>query len=97
MVESIASAPAEGGKTVPEFIDVHRGMTGITPEVLKEVNQANRAIQDEEGVNFKQAWADPESGLVWCLSEAPNAEAVKRIHERAGSPTEEVYSVPVQV
>jgi hypothetical protein len=33
---------------------------------------------------------------VWCLSEAPNEEAVKKIHERAGHPTDEVYPVPVQ-
>jgi hypothetical protein len=29
-------------------------------------------------------------------SEAPNADAVKKIHERAGHPTDEVYPVPVQ-
>ena len=30
------------------------------------------------------------------LCEAPNAEAVKRIHERAGHPVDQVYEVPVQ-
>ncbi len=79
-----------------EFMDVHRGMQGITPDALMEAHQADLDIQDEEGVNFKQAWADPESGVVFCLSEAPNAEAVKKIHERAGHPTDEVYQVPVQ-
>ena len=29
-------------------------------------------------------------------AEAPSAEAVKRIHERAGHPADEVYEVPVQ-
>jgi hypothetical protein len=81
---------------LPEFMDVHRGMKGITPEGLKEAHDADLAIQDEEGVDFKHAWADPESGMVWCLSEAPDAEAVKRIHERAGHPADEVYEVPVQ-
>jgi hypothetical protein len=47
-------------------------------------------------VNFKHAWADPESGMVFCLSEAPNAEAVRRIHERAGHPADNIYEVPVQ-
>jgi hypothetical protein len=78
-------------------MDVHRGMEGVTPEALREAHQADLDIQGEEGVNFKQAWGDPTSGLVFCLSEAPTAEAVKRIHERAGHPTEEVYEVPVQV
>lgn len=81
---------------MPEYMDVHRGMVGVTPEQLLEAHNADLAIQDEEGVNFKHAWGDPETGVVFCLSEGPNAEAVKRIHERAGHPTEEVYEVPVQ-
>ncbi len=79
-----------------EFMDVHRGMHGITPEQLQEAHNADLAIQDEESVDFKKAWADPASGMAFCLSEAPNAEAVKKIHERAGHPVDEVYPVPVQ-
>ena len=82
---------------MPEFMDVHRGMVGVTDEALREAHNADLAIQDDERVNFKHAWADPDSGLVFCLSEAPSAEAVKRIHERAGHPTDEVYPVPLQV
>ncbi len=81
---------------MPEFMDVHRGMVGITSEGLAEAHQADLDIQGEESVNFKHAWADPETGNVWCLSEAPDAEAVKRIHERTGHPASEVYPVPVQ-
>ena len=81
---------------MPEFMDVHRGMEGITNEALAEAHQADLDIQDEEGVDFKNAWANPASGLVWCLSTAPNAEAVKKIHDKAGHPTDEVYEVPVQ-
>jgi hypothetical protein len=81
---------------MPEFMDVHRGMHGITPEGLLAAHQADLDIQDSEGVDFKHAWADPESGLVWCLSTAPNAEAVRKIHEKAGHPATEVYPVPVQ-
>jgi hypothetical protein len=81
---------------MPEFMDVHKGMKGITPDDLMEAHNADLAIQGEEGVDFKRAWGDPSTGVVFCLSEAPNAEAVKRIHERAGHPTEEVYEVPVQ-
>jgi Nickel responsive protein SCO4226-like len=81
---------------VAEFMDVHRGMKGITPEGLREAHQADVDIQADEHVNFKHAWADPESGYVWCLSEAPNEEAVRKTHERTGHPADEVYPVPVQ-
>jgi hypothetical protein len=79
-----------------EFMDVHRGMKDITPEALKEAHDADLAIQDEEGVIFKNAWGDPVSGMVFCLSEAPNAEAVKKIHDKAGHPADEIYPVPVR-
>ena len=81
---------------MPEFMDVHTGMAGVTAEALAEAHNADLAIQDDENVNFKHAWADPTSGTVFCLSEAPNAEAVQKIHERAGHPADNVYEVPVQ-
>jgi len=81
---------------VPEFMDVHTTMQGVTPEALHEAHNADLAIQDDEGVNFKHAWADPKSGMVFCLSEGPSAEAVQRIHERAGHPADQIYEVPVQ-
>jgi hypothetical protein len=82
---------------MPKFMDVHHGMHGVTPQALKEAHQADLDIQDDEGVDFQRAWGDPESGLVWCISEAPSAEAVQRIHERAGHPPTEIYPVPVEV
>lgn len=82
---------------MPKFMDVHHGMQGITDEALRAAHQADLDIQDDEGVDFQKAWGDPESGTVWCVSEAPNAEAVKRIHERTGHPVTEVYPVPVEV
>ena len=81
---------------MPEFMDVHTSMKGVTPDALREAHQADVAIQGEENVSFKQAWADPDSGMVFCLSEAPDAEAVQRIHSRAGHPYDQIYPVPVQ-
>jgi hypothetical protein len=81
---------------VAEYMDVHRGMTGITSEQLLEAHRADLAIQDDERVNFKQAWADPSTGVVFCLSEGPSAEAVQKIHERAGHPADEIFEVSVQ-
>lgn len=79
------------------FMDVHRNMAGITAEQLHAAHNADLEIQADEQVDFKHAWADPESGLVYCLSEAPSADAVRRIHERAGHPADEVHPVPLAV
>ncbi|MBN6055165.1 SCO4226 family nickel-binding protein [Nonomuraea sp. RK-328] len=80
-----------------KFIDVHHGMVGITADQLRQAHDADLAIQGEERVSFEQAWADPEEGVVYCLSEAPSAEAVQRIHERAGHPADEIHAVPLTV
>jgi len=80
---------------VAQFMDVHTSMVGVTAEQLAAAHQADLDIQADEGVNFKQAWADPKTGHVFCLSEAPNAEAVQRIHERAGHKADEVHEITV--
>jgi hypothetical protein len=80
-----------------KFMDVHHGMQGITADQLIQAHQADLAIEKEEGVHFESAWADPQSGVVYCLSEAPSADAVRRVHERAGHAPDEVYAVPLSI
>ena len=80
-----------------KFMDVHEGMVGITPEALKAAHAGDLAIQAEEGVSFEHAWADPTSGKVFCLSEAPSAEAIQRIHTRNGIPPAEIHELTMEV
>jgi hypothetical protein len=80
-----------------KFMDVHHGMKGITEEQLREAHNADLAIEKEERVHFEVAWADPASGVVYCLSDAPSADAVQRIHERAGHKADEIHPVPLSV
>lgn len=79
------------------FMDVHDGFVGVTRDQLAEAHEADLAIEGEEGVHFEHAWLDPESGKVFCLSSGPSKEAVMRIHERAGHPTDQVYELAVEV
>jgi hypothetical protein len=78
---------------MPEFMDVHNHMAGISADDLNAAHEADLAIQEEEGVVFKNAWADPVSGKVFCLSEGPSAEAVQRVHERAGHAADEIHEI----
>lgn len=79
------------------FMDVHDGFVGVTEDQLAAAHARDLAIEGEEGVHFEHAWLDPESGKVFCLSTGPSKEAVMRIHERAGHPTEQVYELTVEV
>lgn len=78
-----------------KFMDVHTSMVGVTPDQLAAAHQADLDIQGEEDVVFEQAWADPSTGHVFCLSEGPSAEAVKRVHARAGHPADEIHEITV--
>ncbi|GKQ36459.1 SCO4226 family nickel-binding protein [Streptomyces sp. A012304] len=80
-----------------QFMDVHHGMVGITEDQLRQAHQADLAIEKDEGVHFQRAWADPTSGTVYCLSEGPSADAVQRIHERAGHKADEIHEVPLTI
>jgi hypothetical protein len=79
------------------FMDVHDGFVGVTRDQLAEAHDADLAIESDEDVHFEHAWLDPESGKVFCLSTGPSKEAVMRIHERAGHPTEQVYELAVEI
>jgi hypothetical protein len=72
-------------------------MKGITADQLMAAHKADLAVEKDEGVHFERAWADPESGTVYCLSEAPSPEAVQRVHERAGHRADEVHAVPYSI
>jgi hypothetical protein len=79
------------------FMDVHTGMKGMTGEQLAEAHRRDLEVQGKEKVSFLQAWADPASGKIFCLSEGPNKDAVRRVHEKAGHAPEEIYEVPLTV
>ncbi len=76
-----------------QFMDVHDGFVGVTEEQLAEAHAADLAIEAAEGVHFERCWLDAESGKVFCLSTGPSKEAIMRVHEQAGHPTSEVYTL----
>jgi len=80
-----------------QFMDVHTKMKGVTRDQLLDAHRKDLEIEGTEGVHFIKAWADPKSGHVFCLSEAPSKEAVRKIHTRAGHPADEIYEVPLVV
>lgn len=81
---------------MPRFMDVHEGFKGVTHDKLLEAHKRDLELQGKD-VKFLQAWADPKSGKVFCLSEGPDRETVLGVHERAGHPTREIYELSVEV
>ena len=78
---------------MPRFMDVHDGFIGVTQAQLDDAHRRDVENQVTEGVTFDQAWLDPNSGKVFCLSTGPDRNAVMRVHERSGHPTDQVYEL----
>ena len=79
---------------MPLFMDIHRKVDGLTPEAVRAAHQRDLAVQERSGVRFIRYWYDEKTGKVFCLSEAPSAEAVNEVHRAAhGLLADEVIEV----
>jgi class 3 adenylate cyclase len=67
---------------VPLFIDVHE-LTGATVEQVAAAHVRDTAIQSDFGVTYVKWWLNPAGGKIFCLCEAPNAQAAEEVHRAA--------------
>lgn len=80
---------------MPLFMDVHHKVEGLTAEAVAGAHEKDLEIQDQHGVNYLRYWFDEDSGKVFCLVDAPNAEAAATVHREAhGLVADEL--IPVQ-
>jgi len=64
-------------------MDRHHAVDGLTAQAVAAAHQSDLAIQAQHGVNYKQYWFNEETGDVYCLVEAPSAEAAATVHREA--------------
>jgi hypothetical protein len=63
-------------------MDVHT-IDGVTTEAAAQAHQADLATQGKYGANFMRFWVNEEAGKVFCLIDAPSAEAAIAVHQEA--------------
>ena len=68
---------------MPLFMDVHHKVDGLTAEAVAGAHKRDLEFQGQYGVNYRQYWFDEASGKVFCLVEAPDADAAVRVHREA--------------
>ena len=79
---------------MPLFMDIHRNMTGLTPEGLAEAHKKDLEVQGKHGVNFVNYWYNEADGTIFCLCEAPSMEAAAAVHKEAhGGVADEIIEV----
>ncbi len=81
---------------MPLFLDSHILPEGVvvTPEEMAAGHARDLAVQDKHGVRYLKYWYDAARGRVFCLVEAPSAEAALAVHwESAGVRPDDIFEV----
>jgi len=68
---------------MPLFMDVHSIDGGVSAADVAGAHQADLATQGTYGVNYLRYWVDEEAGKIFCLVDAPDAEAANAVHREA--------------
>jgi hypothetical protein len=76
------------------FLDSHAIDGGVKATDVAQAHLADLQIQDRYGVRYLRYWVDEATGRIFCLVDAPNADAAIRVHREAhGLVAESIHPV----
>lgn len=79
---------------MPLFMDTHTLEGGVSAGDVAEAHSADVATQDKYGVKYLRYWVDEAAGKIFCLVQAPDAEAANTVHREAhGLVAEAIFPV----
>lgn len=79
---------------MPKYMDIHKGVTGLTADAVAGAHQKDLEVQGKYGVKYLDYWFNDKDGTVFCLVEAPNKEAAEAVHREAhGLVADEIVEV----
>ena len=79
---------------MPLFMDVHNLDGGVAADDVANAHLADLQTQGKHDVNYLRYWVDEGQGKIFCLVEAPAAEAANTVHREAhGLVADAIYQV----
>ena len=77
------------------YMDVHNNLPdGATAADVAGAHAADLQVQERYGVRYLNYWVDERGGKVFCLIQAPSADAAYAVHREAhGLVADEIYPV----
>lgn len=79
---------------MPLYMDTHHHMKGVTAAAVAEAHAKDLEVQGKYGVDYRSYWVDEKGETIFCLVEAPNAEAAAKVHREAhGLVADETHEV----
>src|SRR5207249_5006929 len=67
---------------MPLYMDIHE-LGEVSAEDVAKAHLADLEAQEKYGVNYRKYWVNESCGKVFCLVDAPNAEAAHHVHRDA--------------
>ncbi len=67
---------------MPMYMDIH-DVPGVTPDDVAKAHDADLHVQDKHGVQYVKYWVNEKKGKIFCLCNAPSAEAADAVHREA--------------
>ncbi len=78
---------------MPRYMDVHN-IEGVTADAVADAHAEDLKVQGAHDVDYLSYWVDEKAGKVFCLVDAPSAEAAAEVHRKAhGLVADEIYEV----
>ena len=68
---------------MPIYMDRHDVSETVTAENIAQIHQEDLKIQDQFGCRGLTYWFDDKRKTAFCLIEAPNKKAIKKMHNQA--------------
>jgi hypothetical protein len=79
---------------MPIYMDIHKGVEGLTAEAVAGAHQRDLETQGRYGVKYLKYWFNEADGTVFCLCEAPSKAAAEAVHREAhGLVADEIVEV----
>jgi Protein of unknown function (DUF4242) len=79
---------------MPLYMDVHTIDGGVAADDVAKAHMADLQTQGKYDVSYLRYWVDEGKGKVFCLVEAPSAEAAATVHGEAhGLVADDVFEV----
>lgn len=79
---------------MPLYMDVHTIDGGVSMGDVAKAHVADLQTQATYDVRYLRYWVDERAGKVFCLVEAPSADAANTVHREAhGLVAEDVFQV----
>jgi class 3 adenylate cyclase len=83
---------------MPTYMDIHQIPGGVTADDVAKAHAHDVKVEGKYGVHYHKYWVNESAGKIFCLCDAPSAEAAMQVHREAhGLVAEKIIQVEPEV